>query len=183
MAINLSGSHDRLPAQLPKGHERDALHRSLCPQVYGTDDEDKRKDTLKSIAKLSQSISIHAYNIGRLERGAFGFTCILGTKPEEIETVSLSLMVTARLDPSANREVWSVGDVIGYTASRNLETAARVRALFRTDGSLFGLVNLSGVGVGLDERRVRLKEAILNVILAMPRDNLNEILSEMEPRR
>jgi hypothetical protein len=164
--------------------ERDALHRNLCPMAYSREDSPEvRADTLKKIARLTKVIAVHVFNITRLERGKYGFTALLGRKPEPIETIALSLLLVARLDPSASREIWTVADVVGYTASRDLETSVRVRSMFRGDGVLSSHVMLSGSGVGLDEQRARLAESVVNKVLGLQLDPITEIFSGLEPRR
>ena len=152
--------------------EREARLGDLCPQRYSPLDQKEKRESLKKIARLSKEISVQIQHLNRLEQGGgFGFSVVLGSQPDELMAVVLSLLVSARLDCAVGNQIRAVQDVINFTAIRNPATAAQVRSLFRSDSALFRLVVLGQRGFALDQFSCTIRESILNRILCQQPDD------------
>ena len=154
-----------------KCFEREARLGDLCPQRYSPLDQKEKRESLKQIARLSKEISTQIQRLNRLEQGGgIGFGIVLGSQPDELMAVVLSLLVSARLDCAVGTQIRAVQDVINFTAIRNPATAAQVRSLFRSDSILYRLVVLGQRGFALDQYSCTIRESVMNRILAQPSD-------------
>ena len=157
---------------------REAKLADLCPQRLSLDQETKAQ-ALKSIARISREISIQVNTLTDIEKsGGLGFSVVLGHAPDELTSIVMCLLISARLDNSVTHLLRCVSDVMNQASVRNPSSSLRVRNMFRSDSEIFNFVGL-GRGIARDELSVSLRESILNRILSQPSDAI-EVKCEAE---
>jgi len=152
--------------------ERESRLSDLCPQRYAPLDNKSKIESLKNVAGLSREISNQVIKLNQLEqKGGIGFSMVLGSQPDELVSVVMALLVSARLDCAVSHQIRNIQDLVGFTAARNPATADQVRSYFRSDSKLFPFVVL-GRGNALDLCSCTLRESIFNRILCRPSDEM-----------
>jgi hypothetical protein len=148
--------------------------QDLCPSNCLADDDDRRQ-TLKAVCGLNRKLSALLDQMAAQDKNScVGVKALLGSEPGSLVRTLVSLMVSARFDPSLSRDTRTIDYVIGLVGASDPDDCIAARNLFRADSVIYPHLHIA-FGPTLDESGVRFKDSSTNKLLAQPRDETEKI--------